>query len=233
MTISQSQARPIPYLNYAGTVYHGLDMTHYPHSKKHGDYLLFVGRIAAEKGLHHALDAAEYLDIPLIIAAKVDTVEQKYFDEYIKPRLKGKIQWIGEVDETARNELMKNALAFLHPACWREPFGLALTEAMSCGCPVIGFNRGSIPELIKDGVSGFVVEDTMEMIDAITRITEIDREECRRYALDKFSVKNMVDGYEEIYKKILSEQQDKLMNSYKFASGNNRRYRNGNRLHLQ
>lgn len=233
VTISKSQAIPVPKINHVGTVYHGFDMQHYPFSPKHDGYLLFVGRISQEKGIHYAIDAAKYLNMPLIIAAKVDSVEMKYYEEYVKPRLGGKIKWIGEVDEEDRNKLMSRAMAFLHPACWREPFGLAIIEAMACGAPVIGFNRGSVPELVEDGVSGFVVEDTLEMIDAITRIDSVDREKTRNYALEKFSVKNMVDGYEAIYERILARG-DKIIQTPKIIhrTNGNGKLKNGNGLYL-
>ncbi len=213
VTISKAQAVPAPHLNYAGTVYHGFSMEHYPFSSEHGKYLLYVGRISAEKGVHHAIDAALHLNLPLIIAAKVDSVELTYYEKYIKPRLGGKITWIGEVDEEERNTLMSGALAFLHPACWREPFGLTLIEAMACGTPVIGFNQGSVPELVKHGVSGYVVDNTKEMIHAIRNIHSIDRRGTRNYAIKKFTVKNMVDGYEEIYDRILTVTKRRLLKS--------------------
>jgi glycosyltransferase involved in cell wall biosynthesis len=207
VTISESQVYPVPNINHAGTVYNGLPMEHYPFSPDADDYLLYVGRIAMEKGVHFAIEAAQQLDMRLIIAAKVDKADQNYFREYVEPRLSDRIQWIGEVGEEERNKLMSKALAFLHPVIWREPFGLTLIEAMACGCPVIAFNMGSIPEIIKTGETGFVVEDLEAMIDAIDNIRSIDRAHCREYALTNFSAKRMADGYEAIYKKILEAEQ--------------------------
>ena len=203
VSISQSQIFSAPNINHAGTVYNGLPMEHYPFSAEHNGYLLYVGRIAMEKGVHHAIEVAEQLDLPLIIAAKLDTADQTYFKTYIEPRLSARVRWIGEVDEEQRNQLMSRALCFLHPVTWREPFGLTLIEAAACGCPVIAFNKGSIPEIIKTGVTGYVVEDTDSMVDAVEALGSIDRAVCRSNALENFSVKKMTDGYEAIYQKLI------------------------------
>lgn len=205
VTISESQRRPIPQLHAISTVYHGLPMETYPFSNETDDYLLYVGRIAEEKGTHYAVSVAEYLDMPLLIAAKVDPCDRSYFEKEIQPRLNQKIRWIGEVSEEERNKLMSRAYAFLHPVTWREPFGLTLIEAMACGCPVIAFQRGSIPEIIVEGKTGFIVEDVTEMISAVSRIPQIKRRDCRNHVLEKFNVKNMTDGYEAIYEKILTD----------------------------
>lgn len=205
VTISQSQAYPVPNINHAGTVYNGLNMGHYPFGNEAGDYLLFVGRISMEKGVHFAIEVALQTDIPLIIAAKLEKVDRPYFHEYIEPWLSDRIKWIDEVDEDERNKLMSKALCFLHPVTWREPFGLTLIEAMACGCPVIGFNRGAIPELIKTGETGFVVEDVETMIEAIENIRTINRAACRAHALENFNAEKMTDGYEAVYKKLLTD----------------------------
>ncbi len=204
VTISQSQLYPIPNINHAGTVYNGLAMEHYPFSEENDGYLLFVGRISMEKGTHFAIEAAQQLDKRLIIAAKLENGDRAYFKEYVEPRLSERIQWVGEVDEEERNKLMSRALCLLHPVTWREPFGLVLIEAMACGTPVVGFNRGAIPEVVKTGVTGYVVEDLEGMIDAVNAIDSINRAACRAHALENFSDKKMADGYEAVYKKILT-----------------------------
>jgi len=207
-TVSQSQLYPLPNINHAGTVHHGLPMKSYPFSAEHEGYLLYVGRISIEKGVHYALDVAQVLDMRLILAAKVEPSDYAYFREYIEPRLSDRIRWVGEVDEAERNRLMSKARAFLHPVVFREPFGLTLIEAMACGCPVIAFNRGAIPEIIKTGVTGYVVEDVEGMIDALSNIDSIDRAACRAHALEHFSVEKMTDGYEAIYKKLVGGGED-------------------------
>jgi glycosyltransferase involved in cell wall biosynthesis len=174
-----------------------------PFSATDDGYLLFVGRISPEKGVHLAVEAAQQLNMPLIIAAKLEQTDRAYFQQYVEPHLTEDIKWIGEVDEQKRNELMSKAKCFLHPVTWREPFGLTLIEAMACGCPVVAFDKGSIPEVIESGKTGFVVQDLDSMLDAVKNIDTIDREYCRQYALENFSAEKMTDGYEEIYKKII------------------------------
>ncbi len=206
VSISNAQRKPIPYLNYIGTVYHGLNMETYPFSEQSEGYLLYVGRITEAKGVHQALTVAKYLNLPLILAGKVDPDDIKYFEVRIKPFLNQKIQFIGEVNEEERNQLMSKALAFLHPVMWREPFGLTLIESMACGCPVIAFRRGSIPEIIKHGKTGFIVEDTEEMVYSVTQIEKIKRIDCRRHVLENFNAIKMSEEYEKIYKQIIHEK---------------------------
>ncbi len=210
VAISEGQMKPVPSLPIAGVVYNGLPMEHYPFCDEPKGYLLFVGRISEEKGVHHAIDVAQYLQIPLIIAAKLESNHRpdvEYFKQYVEPRLDGdKVTWIGEVGEEERNTLMSQAKCFLHPVSFREPFGLTLIEAMACGCPVVAFGRGSIRELIAQGKTGFVVEDAEEMVEAVASIDVIDRGECRRHSLENFSAHRMAKGYEAIYASILTKQ---------------------------
>ena len=209
VSISKSQGKLARNLNFIGNVYNGLPMQHYPFSETHKGYLLFVGRIDIEKGVHHSMDAAIRLKKKLIIAAKLDDqvpAIKKYFVEEIQPRLEkypDLLQWIGEVDEVQRNELMKNAEALLHAVTWPEPFGLTLIEAMACGCPVIAFRNGSIPEVVQDGKTGYVVDDVNGMVAAIKKIDKIDRRYVREYSIHTFSAKRMARGYEAVYEKIL------------------------------
>lgn len=204
ISISNAQVPKKSNMNYVTTIYHGFDMKNYPFSEDNEDFLLYVGRIAPKKGLHHAINVAKALNKKLIIAAKLDKeVHGDYFAEKIKPYLSDQIQWIGETTEWERNLLMSKAIAFLHPACWEEPFGLTMIEALACGAPVVAFNRGSVPEIVKDGRVGYVVENEKEMINALTNIHKINRKACRTYALNNFNAHKMVDEYEIIYKAIL------------------------------
>lgn len=210
VSVSKAQAYHAINLNYLGNVYNGLKMDHFPFSKKDDGYLLFVGRISREKGVHFAIEAAQYLNLTLIIAAKLDSRkdaadDEQYFRESIEPKLSDQIRWIGEVDEQERNRLMSKALCLLHPVNWNEPFGLTMIEAMACGCPVVAFNMGSIPEIVADGKTGFIVSNVVEMIEAVSKIKKIKREECRKYALENFNEKKMTDEYEKIYYKILEK----------------------------
>lgn len=206
VSISKSQVKYFPNINIAGTVYNGLPMENYPFGESDRGYLLFVGRISKLKGVHLAIDIAKALNLPLIIAANLHNRDLPYFNKYIKPRLSKEIQWIGQVNEKERNRLMTGAICLLNPVTWKEPFGITMIEAMACGCPVVAFNRGSIPEVIKDGKVGFVVDDLGEMITAVRRIKDIDRTKCRNYAISNFSARRMADGYEEIYYRVVEER---------------------------
>lgn len=206
VSISDAQRAPAPGLNFAATVYNGLYTQDYPFSDGHDDYLLFVGRISMEKGVHLAVQAAQDLNMRLIIAAKLENPDKPYFKEYIEPYLSKRIEWIGEVDEEERNKLYSRAKAFLHPVTWPEPFGLTLIEAMACGCPVIAMKMGSIPEIIRDGETGFVVKEYDDLVDAITRVDTIPRQECRDHARTHFSAEAMADGYERVYQQVLGTE---------------------------
>lgn len=215
VSISDAQGKPAPGVNFLGTVYNGLPMENYPFSDQPEDYLLYVGRIDAEKGTHIAIDVAVQLGKKLIIAAKADVDVQhirQYFEREVEPRLqahKNLVTWIGEVDETERNELMAKALCLLHPVTWPEPFGLTVIEAMGCGCPVVAFRRGSMPELISSGRTGFLVDDFDEMLEAVRRIGSISREECRRHSLRNFSADRMVEGYINAYETAIRQSRIK------------------------
>lgn len=210
VSISHSQARLAPTLDFMGTVYNGLPMEQYPFGAKSKGYLLYVGRIDPEKGVHHAIDAAVRLNKKLIIAAKLDDSVphlKQYYKKEIEPRLRKHpklISWIGEVDEAERNELMAGAICLLHAVTWPEPFGLTLIEAMACGAPVVAFGLGAIPELVRDGVTGYIVENTDQMVEAVKRIDKINRATCRKHALENFSAKRMADGYEEVYRRAIA-----------------------------
>ncbi|PIR82491.1 glycosyl transferase [Candidatus Kaiserbacteria bacterium CG10_big_fil_rev_8_21_14_0_10_59_10] len=206
VTVSHAQRRAAPHANHACTVHNGLPMENYPFGAKGGEYLLFVGRISMEKGVHHAIRVAQKLDMPLIIAAKLDSMDKPYFDEYVRPHLSRRITWVGEVDERTRNALMARAHCFLHPVTWREPFGLTIIEAMACGCPVVAFNKGSIPELVVHGKTGFVVENIGEMVAAVEKAGELDRAACRAHVLAHFNAKRMADGYEALYTRMIAER---------------------------
>ncbi len=207
-SISKNQGSVLSnQVNHIGTVHNGLQMDDYPFSDTPGDYLLFVGRITLEKGVHHAINVAKKLGKRLIIAAKLDHAfapDVEYYETQIKPLLDDdQIRWIGEVEEKERNELMKGALAFLHPVTWPEPFGLTLIESMACGTPVVAFGLGSIPEVIADGKSGFVVETEEQMVEAVKNISLINRKECREYAISHFGGRKMAESYLAVYEKIL------------------------------
>ncbi len=207
VTISNSQTLSAPDINHAGTVYNGLNMDHFPFSEETDRYLLFVGRISPEKGVHLAIEAAQELDLPLIIIAKLESVDMEYFNKYVGPKLSDEIRWVGEMDETERNRYYSRAICLVNPLTWKEPFGLTMIEAMACGCPVVSFGNGSVPEIVLDGKTGYVVADTEEMIDRINHIDKIKRSFCRKHVLKNFNEKNMAEGYEKIYQSLLKEKQ--------------------------
>ena len=193
--------------NYIGTIYNGININDFTFSPKPKNYLVWLGRIHHGKGLWNAIHAAKISKEKLIIAGNITCeTDEKYFQS-VKQMIDGKqIKYIGEVNSKEKDDLLKNAKALLFPTIWEEPFGLVMIEAMACGTPVIGFNKGSVSEVIKDGKTGFIVKDDKKMIQAIKKIDKINRAECRKRVEDNFTVEKMVDGYERIYKKIVKNK---------------------------
>ncbi len=164
VSISDAQRTPVPHANFVRTIYHGLPLKLYkPVVRPCGGYLAFLGRIAAEKGVDRAIAIATACGLPLKIAAKVDTVDQAYFDSIISPMLdRSSVEFVGEIDELSKNEFLGEASALLFPIDWPEPFGLVMIEAMACGTPILAFTGGSVPEIIDQGVTGFVISSMHE-----------------------------------------------------------------------
>lgn len=208
VSISKSQASRAPELDIASIIHNGLDMADYPFEHTDDGYLLFVGRLSREKGVHFAIEAAQTLDMPLIMAAKLEKSDMDYFEKYIGPKLSDRIRWVGEVDELERNKLMSHATCMLHPTNWPEPFGLTLIEAMACGCPVVAFDQGSIPEIIVHGKTGFIVpqDDVVAMTEAIKNTKNLERIDARNHALSQFSGERMTDEYETLYEEIFMKK---------------------------
>jgi len=207
VSISNNQREPLAGLNYLATVYNGIDIKKFPFSGKKGAYLAFLGRISPEKGPVQAIQAARKSGFKLKIAAKVDAVDKEFFETEVRPLIDGKqIEFLGEVAHKGKVELLKNASALLTPIQWREPFGLFFIEAMACGTPVIAFKKGSVPEIIEDKKTGFIVKNVEEMARAIKKIGEIDRKKCRQRVEKYFTAEKMTDGYEKVYKKTLGKK---------------------------
>jgi glycosyltransferase involved in cell wall biosynthesis len=207
VSISHAQRRPFKGLGvtWAGTVYHGLPLATYPFSPAQGSYLAFLGRISPEKRPDLAIALAKRVGIKLKIAAKVDPVDQVYFDRDIKPLLDHPlIEFMGEISDDAKPDFLGRARALVFPIDWPEPFGLVMIEALACGTPVIARGCGSVPEVVLDGRTGFVVDTLEEMVAAVKAVDRIDRAECRRDAVRRFSVERMVDCYESIYQSVAS-----------------------------
>src|ERR1700674_5518704 len=176
VSISDAQREPLPWLNWLGTVAHGLPKESFKCYASPGKYLAFLGRISPEKGVDRAIEIAERVDMPLKIAAKIDRADTEYFERSIKTLLDHPlIEFIGEIGNDDKNDFLGNAAALLFPIQWPEPFGLVMIEAMACGTPVIAYPNGSVPEIMKDGVTGFIVADEDAAVKAIKKLGEIDR----------------------------------------------------------
>jgi glycosyltransferase involved in cell wall biosynthesis len=204
VSISNSQRTPLSWANWLRTVYHGLPTELYPFHEKPQPYLAFLGRISPEKGLDQAIEIAKKSNMALRIAAKVDEVDIDYFIRSAQPIMNDPmIEFIGEIGEKDKAEFLGNATALIFPIVWPEPFGLVMIEANSCGTPVIAYRNGSVPEIIKNGVNGYIVENQDEAVAAVQKITELDRKQCRDDFIERFSVERMASDYVELYEHIL------------------------------
>ncbi|MDV3238076.1 MAG: glycosyltransferase family 4 protein [Gammaproteobacteria bacterium] len=205
VSISDHQRSPLPMARWIGTVYNGIPADAYRFQPRAGDYLAFLGRMSPEKGAETAIEIALRAGVPLKMAAKVDAVDREYFEARIRPRLGHPlIEFVGEVDEAGKNELLGGALALIFPIAWPEPFGLVMIEAMACGTPVIAYRRGSVPEVMREGVSGRIVDSVDGAVAAIGRIGEIDRAGCRAYFERRFTAERMADNYVRLYRRLVA-----------------------------
>ena len=200
VSISDSQREPMPEANYVGTIHHGLPQHLLKPGGGEGGYLAFIGRISPEKAPDAAIRIAKAAGMKLRIAAKVDKVDQAYFDRCIKPALdQPHVEFIGEIDETQKSDFLGKAAGLLFPIAWREPFGLAMIEAMACGTPVIAMRRGSVPEVIEPGVTGFIVESEEAAVAAVARLPELDRTRVRERFDARFTARRMAEDYVRLY----------------------------------
>ena len=208
VSISDDQRRAVADLDltWAATVYNGLDFTTYADAPRGQDgYLAFVGRIAEEKGPLAAIEVARRSGLPLRMAAKIDPLDEEYYAQEVEPEMGSDIDFVGEICEREKPAFYGGARATLFPSDWPEPFGLVMIESMAAGTPVIALRRGSVPEVIEDGVTGFVCDDVDEMVEATRRLDEIDPDACRRRA-ERFSADTMCRGYVEVYERLLRER---------------------------
>jgi len=207
VSISNDQRAPLPQANWAATVHHGMPPDELTPSDSPGDYLAFLGRISPEKRADRAIEVARRTNVPLRIAAKVDETDQQYFEESIEPLLAGAhVDFIGEVGSDAKGDLLANARALIFPIDWAEPFGLVMIEAMACGTPVIAYRLGSVPEVITDGVNGFIVDDIDGAVEAVGRLDQIDRARCRATFEERFTVERMARDYIGVYERLIAER---------------------------
>jgi len=218
VSISQSQRRPLPHARWLATVYNGVDVRHLAFNPEGGRVLVFLGRISPEKGLDRAIRIARRAGAELVIAAREPLpnvqdpnvrADREYYETRVKPLLREPgIHFVGEVGDAEKPALLGEALALLNPIDWEEPFGLAMAEALACGTPVLATRRGSVPELIEDGVTGWIGDDEDALVAAVSRVDALDRAACREAAVRRFSAAAMADGYEAAYARLLPGEHD-------------------------
>lgn len=200
--ISISDSDRHPELNYHRTIYHGIDSTKFQFQDAKEEYLLFYGRIHPEKGTAEAIEIARRCGYPIKIAGLIQ--DQEYYSREIAPKLDDKnVMYLGNVGQEEGSSLLGAAKAMLHPITFDEPFGLSVAEAMMCGTPVIAFERGSMPELIRDGKTGYLVRTLDQAVDAVKKLVEISPTDCRTHALEKFGIDTMANAYVQVYKEIM------------------------------
>jgi len=208
VSISESHRQPLAtYGTWAGTVYHGLPLHAYSLSQNPEGYLAFVGRFSPEKGPAQAIAIAKKAGMKLKIAAKIDESKPRYYHDVVKPMMDGaNVDYVGEIGEDRKGAFLSNARALVFPINWLEPFGMVLIEAMACGTPVVAFRKGSVPEIIEDGVSGFVVDNVDEAAEACKQVERLDRGMVRKCFERKFSSVRMAQDYIRIYERLMSEK---------------------------
>jgi glycosyltransferase involved in cell wall biosynthesis len=205
VSTSNAQRRPLPWLSWQGTVYHGLPAGLHTFREGRGQYLAFLGRISPEKRVDRAIDIARELGMPLKIAAKIDRADRDYYEAQIRPLLKkaGRlVEFLGEVSGADKDDFLGNALALLFPIDWPEPFGLVMIEALACGTPVLAWRNGSVPEVLQDGVTGFIVADMDSAVRARRRLADLSRRRCRQVFEQRFTVERMAHQYVALYERL-------------------------------
>jgi glycosyltransferase involved in cell wall biosynthesis len=211
VSISNSQRRPLPHAHWVRTVHHGLPERLLMPKPVKPHYFAFLGRVAPEKGVDRAIRIAEHCGVPLKIAAKVDKVDREYFEEQIAPMIRrANVEYIGEISDKEKSDFLSGAILLLVPIDWPEPFGLVMIEAMACGTPVIAFNRGSVPEIIDEGLTGFIVEDETGAIGAVDRLGQLSRAAIRRCFEECFTARRMAQDYLGVYRSLMAADAPRL-----------------------
>lgn len=201
-SISHSQRQPLPFLNWQATVLHGLPENLLRFSAQPGKYLAFLGRISPEKRVDRAIEIARLAGLPIKIAAKIDKADEAYFRKIAPLFQLPHVEYVGEISDAQKSEFLGNALALLFPIDWPEPFGLVMLEAMATGTPVIAYRNGSVPEVIRPGVSGFIIDNIAEAVSAVEQVSEISRFGCRHEFERHFSARRMAENYVKVYKRL-------------------------------
>ena len=203
--ISHAQGKPAPHIPAARVIHHGLDVDQFPFGSGEGGYCVFLGRMSPDKGAHRATEIAYKAGVPLVLAAKMrEPWEHEYFNANVRPYLNDDIRYLGEVPHEEKLELLANARCLLFPIRWNEPFGMVMIEAMACGTPVLAFAEGAAPEVVEDGKTGFLCRDEQDMVDAIGRLDQIDRADCRAAVEGYFSTERMVREHIELFEEVLA-----------------------------
>jgi glycosyltransferase involved in cell wall biosynthesis len=207
VSISDAQRRPLPQANWQATVHHGLPPDLYRGRERPGDYLAFVGRISPEKRVDRAVEIARRTGMRLRVAAKVDAADRDYFRAEVEPLFRDPlVEFVGEIGERDKNDFLGNAAALLFPIDWPEPFGLVMIEAMACGTPVVAYPCGSVPEVVEDGVTGFVVADQDAAVRAVERCLGLDRRRVRQRFEERFIAARMADDYLAVYRRLIADR---------------------------
>lgn len=204
ISISTAQRVPLPWVNWIGTVHHGLPEDLYSLETAPDPYLVFVGRISPEKGLDKAIEIARQSGMLLKIGAKIDAVDRNYYESEIRPLLTGSgVEFLGEVSDREKQQLIGKASALLFPVNWPEPFGIVMLEAMACGTPVIAFPRGSVSEVLDNGANGYIANDVSEAVNAVKLLPSFDRAACRKVFEKRFSARRMTKSYLDLYRTLV------------------------------
>jgi len=207
VSISDSQRQPLPWAKWEATVYHGLPADLYRFQPEPGGYLAFLGRISPEKRVDRAIEIAKQVDMPLKIAAKVDWVDKEYYDSVVQPLLReSRVEFVGEIGDGEKEEFLGNAHAVLFPIDWPEPFGLVMIEAMACGTPVVAYESGSVPEVMEQGRTGFIVKELDDAVQAVHRVRELSRRRCREVFDQRFTASRMASDYVQVYERIIQRK---------------------------
>ena len=208
VSISDAQRAPLPWINWQATVHHGLPRDLYSLRQEPKEYLAFLGRISPEKRVDRAITIARRTGFNLKIAAKIDAADSEYFAGCVQPMLRSSlVEFVGEIGEAEKQDFLGNARALLFPIDWPEPFGLAMIEAMACGTPVIAYRNGSVPEVIDDGVTGFLVESIEEAVSAVGRLAGISRRRCREVFEKRFTAGRMASDYVTVYEQLMNQNE--------------------------